>query len=74
MHSAHSAGAKPGAGAAPVRVLAARSFDPLASGSDSAEVTAPPAGKSTEPWIQAVLVALGGGAILSLFLAKAAEL
>ena len=68
-------GAKPFAGAAQAKLLAVRTFDPLASGSDSGELTAqPPAGSGTQPWLTAILIALGGSGILSLFLAKAAEL
>ena len=68
-------GAKPFAGAAQAKLLAVRTFDPLASGSDSGELTAqPPAGSGTQPWLAAILIALGGSGILSLFLAKAAEL
>jgi hypothetical protein len=74
MHATRSTGAKPAAAAMPVKLLAARSFDPLASGTDSAELTAPPAARATEPWLKAILIAVGGGGILSLFLAKAAEL
>jgi hypothetical protein len=56
-------------------LLAARSFDPLASGSDSGGLTAqPPAGSGTNLWLKPILIALGGGGILSLFVAKAAEL
>jgi len=68
-------GAKPFAGAAQANLLAVRTFDPLASGSDSGDLTAqPPAGSGTQPWLTAILIALGGSGILSLFLAKAAEL
>jgi hypothetical protein len=68
-------GAKPLAGAAPPKLLAARNFDPLASGSDSGELTArPPPESDADPWLKSILIALAGGGILSLFLAKAAEL
>lgn len=69
------AGAKPLAGAAPAKLLAARNFDPLASGSDSGELTArPPPESDADRWLKSILIALAGGGILSLFLAKAAEL
>ena len=74
MHSTEPTGAKPIAGAAPANVLAARAFDPLASGNVSGELPAPPVRRETEPWVTAILIALGGGGVLSLFLAKAAEL
>jgi len=68
-------GAKPIAGAAPVKLLAARNFDPLASGTDSGELTAPPRVESAaSPWLKPLLIALAGGGILSLFLAKAADI
>jgi hypothetical protein len=74
-HAMSPAGAKPLAGAAPVKLLAARNFDPLASGSDSGELTArPPPESDADPWLKSILIALAGGGILSLFLAKAAEL
>ena len=73
--SIHPTGAKPLAGSAPTKLLAARSFDPLASGNDSEELTAqPPAGSGTNLWLKPILIALGGGGLLSLFVAKAAEL
>jgi hypothetical protein len=66
---------KPLAGAAPPKLLAARNFDPLASGSDSGDLTArPPPESDADPWLKSILIALAGGGILSLFLAKAAEL
>jgi hypothetical protein len=74
-HALNPTGAKPFAGAAQAKLLTARTFDPLASGSDSGELAPqPPAGSGTEPWLTPILIALGGGGILSLFLAKAAEL
>ena len=73
--SINPTGAKPLAGAAPAKLLAARNFDPLASGSDAGELAAqPPAGSGTNFWLKPILFALGGGGILSLFVAKAAEL
>jgi hypothetical protein len=74
-HAMSPTGAKPLAGAAPPKLLAARNFDPLASGSDSGEFIAPPPPASdADPWLKSILIALAGGGILSLFLAKAAEL
>src|SRR6266487_1856772 len=65
----------PSPGAAPVKLLAARNFDPLASGTDSGELTAPPRVESAaSPWLKPLLIALAGGGILSLFLAKAADI
>jgi hypothetical protein len=66
--------AKSIAAAAPTRLLAARIRDPLASASDSGALTAPPADSGAQAWLEPVLIALGGGGLLSLFLAKAAEL
>jgi hypothetical protein len=73
-HATRPAGGKAAATATPAKLLAARSFDPLASGSDSGELTAPAPLSTAEPWLKSVLIALGAGGILSMFLAKAAEL
>ena len=60
--------------ATPAKLLAARRFDPLAAGSDSGELVGPAPLSAPDPWVKSILIALGAGGILSLFLAKAAEL
>jgi hypothetical protein len=74
VHTTRPTGGNAAATATPAKLLAARSLDPLASGSDSGELTAPPPLSAAEPWLKSILIALGAGGILSLFLAKAAEL
>jgi hypothetical protein len=70
--AAASPDAKPLAPTAPVQMLGARNFDPLAGGSE--ELTAPRVQSETNPWLQPILLVLAGTGILSLFVAKAAEL
>ncbi len=67
--------ARPPAGAEAPKLLAARSFDPLESASDSADLTArPPLASDPHPRLESILIALAGGGILPLLLARAAEL
>jgi len=72
--SVQPAGAAPIARATSAKWLAAREVDASASASDSGELTAPPASTGTPAWLQPVLFALAGSGILSLFLARSAEL
>jgi len=63
---------KPAAEPAAAKLLPTR-FDPLASGGEGVENTAPFAPATPSPSVNPILIALAGGGILSLFLARAAE-
>src|SRR3984893_8180194 len=71
-HAVSTTGARPTA-ATPAELLAARSFDLLASGSESAELRTP-ATNGADPWLNVIILALGARGALSLFVAKAADL